>query len=309
MFSTKKKTENKRTAVGKHSTEFLQERTVSSGSRPILRYTCFSSAARHPILSENRMFIIAHTLLFLAFAQGLSTTDACATRTDGVPCLHVKRCGLPNPAHFGDFKVSDSPSVVAAAQATNGSLCFDDAGLSISLLATDKHIFSPYTACNAQTWVASDSVEVFIAPVRAVTDNPMWYFELDMVPSGVMYGALVNNTRGNATTCIDENLCKASGPLPCSGAADFPHGMTFHVSNATGAWLSTLFLPWGVFAPEFRPAAAGAAPWALWRVNFYRYSYPNPPSPAFDNFELNAWSPTHNPTFHIPARFGVAILQ
>ena len=47
----------------------------------------------------------------------------------------------------------------------------------------------------------------------------------------------------------------------------------------------------------------------MWRVNFYRYSYPDGPNAAFDNYELNAWSPTHGPSFHVPNRFGVIVLD
>lgn len=36
-------------------------------------------------------------------------------------------------------------------------------------------------------------------------------------------------------------------------------------------------------------------------------SYPNGPPPS--TYELNAWSPTHTPSFHEPARFGAAVLE
>jgi hypothetical protein len=70
--------------------------------------------------------------------------------------------------------------------------------------------------------------------------------------------------------------------VDCPGAAGFSHNMTV-ISNATGLWSSTLFIPWGIFAPEFRPRAAesdvaqaGMQPWHLWRVNFYRYDWKSP---------------------------------
>jgi hypothetical protein len=50
-------------------------------------------------------------------------------------------------------------------------------------------------------------------------------------------------------------------------------------------------------------------PWQLWRMNFYRYSYPSGPDAKYDNFELNAWSSTHDPSFHVPERFGVVVLD
>jgi hypothetical protein len=128
------------------------------------------------------------------------------------------------------------------------------------------------------------------------------------VPSGAFYSGLVNNSRGNASTCVDEHACVKQGPLPCTGAADFAHGMTVRVKNETaGLWAARYFIPWGVFAPAFRPR--GNAPWPLWRVNFYRYDYPTGPNATFSNFELSAWSPTHSGSFHVPSFFGVAVLE
>ena len=255
-------------------------------------------------------------LLFFFAPPGLSSENACALRTD-VPCIRVGKCTSSDKATFGSFKVSNSEGNIAAAQPTDGTMCFDDSGIVISLVATDAHTFSAYTNCNSHTWVASDTVEVFIAPVRTLSDNPQWYFELDSVPSGAMYGGLVNNSKGNASTCIDENGCKSSGPLPCTGAAGFAHNMTVTTSNATGSWSSTLFIPWGIFAPQFRPkrsAESGAEqvsiePWELWRLNFYRYDYPTGPNANFTNYELSAWSATHAPSFHEPSRFGLALFN
>jgi hypothetical protein len=258
------------------------------------------------VVQRRRRWSLA-LLIFGATAAALSSDDACATRTDDVPCLRVGNCGRSDKASFSNFKVSDAAGDVPATQSTNGTLCFGDAGVVVTFNASDAFIFSPYTKCDSTTWVASDTVEVFIAPVRAVTDNPQFYYELDAVPSGVMYGGLVNNSKGNASTCIGESGCKTPGPLPCTGAAEFAHKMTITASNATRSWSVSYFIPWAVFAPEFRPQ--NALPWHLWRVNFYRYSYPHGPNENFDNFELNAWSATHTPSFHEPSRFGVVVME
>ena len=75
-------------------------------------------------------------------------------------------------------------------------------------------------------------------------------------------------------------------------------------TNATArGWRADLFVPWGIFADEFRPA--GGHPWPHWRLNVYRYDYPDGPDAPF---ELTAWSPTHDASFHVPARFGRATL-
>ena len=75
-------------------------------------------------------------------------------------------------------------------------------------------------------------------------------------------------------------------------------------------WADWLFLPWKMFNPFFAnndTARAGpdGMPWPLWRLNLYRYAFPNKTS---STPELSGWSPTHDGSFHVPARFGVAYL-
>jgi hypothetical protein len=229
-------------------------------------------------------------------------------------------------ATFGDFKVSNAPDDVPAAQPTQGTVCYDGAGLHVSEFATEASVFSPYASCNDALWVAGDVLEVFLAPVADPTDDPQWYFELDAAPTGAMFAGLIDNAKGTAGTCIAAAAPCAAGPLPCSGAAAFPLNMTVATTTATGYWTTGLFVPWGLFAPEFQPrkvaaeAAIGGgggsdtggdgalAPWRTWRVNFYRYDYPEGPDAGFTNYELTAWSPTHSPSFHEPSRFGVMVL-
>jgi len=147
------------------------------------------------------------------------------------------------------------------------------------------------------------------------------------------WGGLINNTKGNSSTCVSELGCSGpSATLACTGLASFAHNMTVAAVNATdgASWATSLFIPWGIWAPQFQPAAAASSksgdgagavatraaaatgaslePWRLWRLNFYRYDYPDGPNAAFDNYELSAWSPTHSPSFHEPSRFGVAVL-
>ena len=238
----------------------------------------------------------------MALSTLFATTAAAGDcgRSGDVPCLHVGPCTGPRAA-FALTQVSNANGSVPAQQSAAGTICWDEAGLHVEETAKDTHIFSPYTQCDSSVFVNSDVLEVFLAPVLAPTDNPRWYYELDASPSGVLWAGLSNNSKGNASTCVAADGCTRSGTLPCRGRATFEHGLTVSVSNGTGTYSTQLLVPWALFAARFRPR--GGEPWPHWRLNFYRYDYPRGPS---GDFELTAWSPTHNPSFHVPARFGVA---
>jgi len=265
------------------------------------------------------MFSRLRLALFITLWQGCSgdplrqgpstaTGDPCTARTDDVPCLHVKSCQHTS-AEFGPFHVSNANGTVPAVQVTRGGICWDKRGLHVREMAFDRQVFSPYTQCNSPVFVKSDVLEVFIGPVLSPTDNPQSYFELDTSPSGAMWAGLSNNSLGNSSTCVSADGCTHAGTLPCTGAAGFPHGLTVTVANATSeGWSTSLFIPWSLFSDSFQPlkTSTGIQPWETWRANFYRYDYP---SGQQGNFELTAWSPTHNPSFHRPERFGVLVLD
>jgi hypothetical protein len=229
-------------------------------------------------------------------------------RSDDVPCLHAPRCEDGSGA-FADFKISTAAGDVPATQPTNGTVCWSKTGLHIRETARDAHIFSPYTRCNAPVFSKSDVLEVFLSPVVSPTDNPRFYYELDTSPSGAFFANLMDNKLGNSSVCIASAGCDDPGTLPCTGRAGFAHGMTSTAVNNTASWSTDLFVPWASFPDRYAPSKSGGVPWKTWRMNFYRYSYPFGHNAAFDNYELNAWSPTHGPSFHVPERFGVVVLD
>ncbi len=97
----------------------------------------------------------------------------------------------------------------------------------------------------------------------------------------------------------------------CSGSDDFgASGNTGYAAKTAiygESWVDELTVPWSAFRDfeEFNKWGGPSTPPKHWRLNFYRYLYRGP---SAKNFELNAWSPTHNPTFHVPERFGFASL-
>ena len=242
----------------------------------------------------------------------------------------VPRC--PATAALGNWSLTAAATFEPPAQATHAALCHDGWGLHVSIDAEDRHVFSPWHKCNDQVFARSDVLEAFLAPVLRVTDAPQQYFELDTAPSGAMFGALVGNRDGTASTSIanpsilndptcapgraDADPWKSSIHdclLPCSGAADFPEGLTASAANVSGGFRVRLSVPWGLFDDRFRPRPVGDRhadrPWPTWRINLYRYDYPPGPDANFSNYELSAWSPTHSGSFHVPSAFGYVHLE
>jgi len=207
-----------------------------------------------------------------------------------------------------------------------GSLCHDTTGFHVSLMAEDKHIFSPWHECNDHVFSRSDVLEAFITPVTSIFDSPQQYYELDTSPTGALFGALVGNRLGNSSTAvanpsiIGNRTCdpparslslSSSSPIHdcairCSGAAKFPEGLTASATVAQGGYTVELLVPWALFDRTFQPRPA---PWPTWRMNFYRYDYPSGPNANYTNYELSAWSPTHSGGFHVPSAFGHVVLR
>jgi len=243
------------------------------------------------------MQTVLHLLSCLALA--VARENPCDRVSSNVPCLTVPHCDN-GTAKISDFKLTTAPGNVSATQQTVVEICADKNGLQLFTTAQDNHLFSPWTHCTDPVWQNGDVLEVFISPVLRTSDNPIWYHEVDTGNAGALWVSQIDNPKGNVSTCKN---CKA-GNLPCSGMADFsPLAIHAKATNHTGSWTVSLQLPWNMFPPEF-PQTPN--PWGIWRANFYRYDYPNGPR---DSPELSGWSPTHNPSFHIPERFGILVLD
>lgn len=261
------------------------------------------------------LMLLGSKSVAMGTAETVAARETACGRSDDVPCLEIPPCDAARePAPFSIRRVSNAAGSEAARQLTKGHACWNESsGLHIFETASDTSVFSPYTTCNSPVFANSDVLEVFVAPALQPTDNPRWYYEIDASPSGVLWAALTNNTRGNASTCVASMGCscthgkgeKCSAKLPCTGRATFDDGPSVRMTNETGAYSSHLTIPWSLFALGFRPERRSGKPWPWWRINFYRYDYPEGPG---GRYELTAWSPTHEPSFHVPSRFGVARL-
>ena len=244
--------------------------------------------------------------------QNQMNNDPCDIRTDDINCIHVPNC-KDGTVTYENFKLTNVQDDELATDQTNGKLCWDNIGIKVQEMAKDKHVFTPWKQCNDPVFERSSVLEIFVAPVQKVTDNPQWYFELDTSPSGALWAGLSNNSRGNSSTCVSTFGCQKAGTLNCTGGLDeFAYGLKTNAFNTSTGWGIEMTIPFELFAPEFQPTTRivkNKIPHSLWRINFYRYAYPNGPNNNFTNYELSGWSSTHDPSFHVPARFGIVVLD
>ncbi len=123
---------------------------ATSRERPHLIFDANGSPS-HLVTGTGYHADAAFTLvqpLHLPMKRSNAVSDVCDQRTDDVPCLHVPACGQGH-AEFGPFFLSVEKENVAANQTTTGKICWFDDGLNISMLAIERHVFSPYTHCNS----------------------------------------------------------------------------------------------------------------------------------------------------------------
>jgi hypothetical protein len=193
-------------------------------------------------------------------------------------------------------------------------VCFNSTGLRIQGHASDLHVLPRWRGCNDPVFVNGSALEFFVAPVDDPRSNPRWYHEIDVGAGGAVFASLANRPKlGNSTNC-EPGGCQA-GTLPCQrgSSSTFPGApdLRGRAIPFEGGWGDELFVPFSLFPEGFRPGGPNGRgePWPLLRGNFYRYDFPDPPNANFTNFELTAWSPTHDASFHVPARFGVLVLD
>ena len=242
-------------------------------------------------------------------------------------------CGKDQPSPSKELQAAHAACPAALAeQQTHVQLCHSTSGLWVRMNATDADIFSNAEPCNDETIALGDVLEMFVSAVPSPLDNPSWYLELDTGSSGVLWGALTYNAQNSSrnskviqggnyssTTCsryVDQHphVCNAAGcsqdrlsacQFDCSGKARFPDGTTARVTQGSGWWANTLFVPWSLVP------GTELGPPQLLRFNVYRYDYPTRlPNGSWDRRreELSAWSPSGYGNFHLPRFFGVGVL-
>ncbi len=163
---------------------------------------------------------------------------------------------------------------------TSVQACWNEQGLLVRFACEDSYILSDFTRRDEPLY-EQDVVELFIDE----EGDGRQYMELEVSPRGIVFDARISN----------DGSGKPQGIQADTGwDAD---GLAVKVETpAAGSRAYELFLP----AAEFRsPLRKGLK----WRVNAYRIDH----APGRDP-ELQAWSPTGKPWFHVPERFGQFVL-
>ncbi len=167
---------------------------------------------------------------------------------------------------------------------------WNDAGLLLRFEATDPDPWHTMTRRGEHLW-EEEVVEIFVDPGRAGRD----YYELEISPANV--------------------VCEVRMIAPSPNKKqDFSWSLTGLQTRAAvrrdaggrpTSWTATAFLPWPGLKPL--PSAAHVAmPPASgdrWRFNLFRIERPGGPAAREKDVVAEAWSPTGEPSFHVPRAF------
>lgn len=167
---------------------------------------------------------------------------------------------------------------------------WDESGLFLRYDATDPDPWSTMTRRGDHLW-DEEVVEIFLDPGRAGRD----YYELEISPANVVCEVRMIAPWPDKKQDFAWSLAGLeTRAVVHRDAAGKPTG-----------WTATAFLPWAGLAPL--PSATGVAmppaPGARWRFNLFRIERPGGPKAPEKDVVAAAWSPTGQPSFHVPAAF------
>ncbi len=177
-----------------------------------------------------------------------------------------------------------------AKYATRFRALWDDEGLWLRFDATDPDPWSTMTRRDDHLW-EEEVVEIFLDPGREGRD----YYELEISPANVVCDVRMIAPWPDKKQDFAWDLAgletRASVHRDAAG-------------KPTG-WTATALLPWTGLKPLPSAAHVAVPPSAgdRWRFNLFRIKRPGgPKAPEKDAVEV-AWSPTRQPSFHVPSAF------
>jgi hypothetical protein len=164
---------------------------------------------------------------------------------------------------------------------------YDDEAIYLGWTCQDSDIHGTLTQRDSKLWEEEEVVEFFVAP-KTLTH----YFELQWNPVGGIFDAIIENDldeRGMSKAFKGDWTFTAKGMK----SAVKVKGTVGKSDDHDKYWKVEIRLP---FSDLNQPTPKAGE---VWRANFHRYNR----SECLPT-ELLSWSPTLNPSFHQPSRFG-----
>ena len=212
----------------------------------------------------------------------------------GEPTYTVARTRAAEAALLGTDEAAWSKAATVewgpAKYATRFRGLWTDDGLFLRFDVTDPDPWHTMTRNGEHLW-EEEVVEIFLDPGRAGVD----YYELEISPANVVCEVRMIAGSPNKKQDFDWKL---------AGLQTHAHVHHDAAGKPTG-WTATAFLPWAGLRPL--PSATGVAlppsPGARWRFNLFRIERPGGPKAPEKDVVAVAWSPTGEPSFHVPRAF------
>jgi len=177
-----------------------------------------------------------------------------------------------------------------ARYATRFRALWTDEGLFLRFDATDPDPWHTMTRRNDHLW-EEEVVEIFLDPGGAGRD----YYELEISPANVVCEVRMIAPSPDKKQDFDWRLAGLETRARVHRDA----------ARKPDSWTATAFLPWEGLRPL--PSARGVAmpppPGARWRFNVFRIERPGGPKAPEKDVVAVAWSPTGQPSFHVPSAF------
>ena len=238
-----------------------------------------------------------------AFAPWVAAFFAAA----GMPGKAARAADSPAaPAYSVAVAAADSAALLAADEAawtgssvvawgpapyeTRFRALWSPAGLFLRFEADDPSPWHTMTRKDEHLW-DEEVVEIFLDPGRAGRD----YYELEINPANVVCDLRMISGWPDKKGDIDWNLAGLETRVRTEKAG---------TGRAPG-WTATALLPWSGLRslPSARGVAVPPKAGDRWRFNLFRIERPGgPKAPEKDAVEV-AWSPTGQPSFHVPSAF------
>ena len=211
-----------------------------------------------------------------------------------------------SPAYSAAVATADSVALLAADEAawaaaavvawgpapyeTRFRALWSPAGLFLRFDADDPSPWHTMTRRDEHLW-DEEVVEIFLDPGRAGRD----YYELEINPANVVCDLRMISGWPEKKGDIDWDLAGLETRVRAAKAGD----------GRVRGWTATALLPWSGLRPLPSARAVAVPPKAgdRWRFNLFRIDRPGGPKAPEKGAVEVAWSPTGQPSFHVPAAF------